>query len=65
MTGLGYLFAAYTIAWLALAVYLILVSRSIGGLRRDVQALREILREHEQASSRAGAALGRADASPS
>lgn len=46
MNGLGYLFAAYTIVWLALLVYLFWLSSSIGSLRKDVEALREILSDH-------------------
>lgn len=54
MIGLGNLFAAYTIVWIVLLAYLLFVSGSINGLRKEVQTLRDVLTEHESALDRAG-----------
>ena len=48
MNALGYLFAAYTIVWLALLAYLFFVSRSVGILRQEVQSLGDTLAETER-----------------
>lgn len=55
MNALGYLFAAYTIVWLALLAYLFFVSRGVGGLRQEVRALGDTLAETEREPAAHGA----------
>lgn len=45
MENLGYLFAAFTIVWLALFGYIFSLSRRQVKLRRDIDLLKEVLKE--------------------
>jgi CcmD family protein len=38
--GLGYLFAAYFVAWLVLLLYLLSLAGRVNGLRRELERLR-------------------------
>jgi CcmD family protein len=46
-SNFGYLVAAYGIVWIGIALYVARLGAQIGGLRRDVSALRETLAETE------------------
>ena len=39
--GLGFLFAAFFVTWLALVLYLVVLSGRLNGLKREVEALKE------------------------
>ncbi len=43
--NLGYLFAAFTVVWLALFGYIFILSRRQQRLRRDIDLLKETLKE--------------------
>ncbi|MEE9583183.1 MAG: CcmD family protein [Dehalococcoidales bacterium] len=45
MEDLGYLFAAFTVVWLALFGYIFILSRRQQRLRRDIDLLKETLKE--------------------
>jgi CcmD family protein len=48
MQGLTYLIAAYAIVWLGLCIYLAVVMLRIRGVRTELAAVEELVREHEQ-----------------
>jgi CcmD family protein len=52
--NLGFLFAAFTITWVAFFVYLFYVQRLLAGVARRLQSL-------EQRASRTGDGAGRVD----
>lgn len=45
MENLGYLFAAYSVVWAALFIYLITIHSAQRNLRRQIDSLRETLKE--------------------
>lgn len=45
MENLGYLFAAFTVVWLALFGYIFVLFRRQQRLRRDIDLLKETLKE--------------------
>ncbi|MEE8194105.1 MAG: CcmD family protein [Dehalococcoidales bacterium] len=45
MEDLGYLFAAFTVVWLALFGYIFALSRRQQRLRRDIDLLKETFKE--------------------
>ena len=47
MSDLGYLFAAYTVIWLLLFLYLMWIGHRARTLRRDLTALRTALKRRE------------------
>ena len=45
---LGFLFAAYTVVWLALFVYVLSLGRRSRTLEREVEELRQLVARREQ-----------------
>jgi CcmD family protein len=45
---MSYLVAAYAIVWLGLFIYLALVMLRIRGVRTELAAVEELVREHEE-----------------
>ena len=43
MNNLGFLFAAYTVVWVSLFVYVLMVSRRNRALQKEIEELRELL----------------------
>ena len=43
--SLGFLFAAFFVTWLALVLYLVVLSGRLNGLKREVEALKEELEQ--------------------
>ena len=48
MQGLNYLVAAYAVVWVGLFAYLAFVMMRIRGVRTELVAVEELVREHEQ-----------------
>ncbi len=48
MHGVNYLVAAYAIAWVGLFIYLAVLSLRIRGVRTELAAVQEILREQQE-----------------
>lgn len=48
MQGLNYLIAAYAIVWIGLFAYLAFVMMRIRGVRTELSAVEELVRESEQ-----------------
>jgi len=48
MDNLGYLVAAYTIIWIAISGYVFTLSRRQRQLRREIDSLKEGMREKEE-----------------
>ena len=48
MSGVTYLVAAYTIAWVGLFVYLAVVALRIRGVRTELAAVEEMVRERQE-----------------
>jgi len=48
MQGLTYLIAAYAIAWIGLFVYLAVVMMRIRGIRTELAAVQELVREQQE-----------------
>lgn len=48
MQGLNYLIAAYAVVWVGLFAYLAFVMMRIRGVRTELVAVEELVREHEQ-----------------
>lgn len=55
--NMAFLFGAFAITWLLILGYFLFVGGRIGGLRQDVEALREELAERAPDDSAAGARL--------
>ncbi len=47
MENAGYLFAAFTIAWALIFGYVLMLLNRQRGLRREIESLREALKEKE------------------
>ncbi len=45
MDNLGYLFAAYSTVWIFLFIYLVTLARRNRALEREVEELRELVRQ--------------------
>lgn len=52
MKNFSYLFAAYTIVWAVLFLYLFNISGKIGSLKREVESLRDLLGNEKSKSKR-------------
>ena len=48
MQGFAYLIAAYAIVWVGLFVYLAVVMMRIRGVRTELAAVRELVREQQE-----------------
>lgn len=48
MNGTGYLVAAYIIVWVGLFAYLAFVTMRIRGVRTELAAVEELVREHAE-----------------
>lgn len=48
MQGLNYLIAAYAVVWVGLFAYLAFIMMRIRGVRTELVAVEELVREHEQ-----------------
>jgi CcmD family protein len=48
MQGFGYLVAAYAVAWVGLFVYLVVVMLRIRGVRTELAAVEELVREQQE-----------------
>jgi CcmD family protein len=48
MQGMSYLIAAYAIAWVGLFVYLAVVMLRIRGVRTELAAVQELVRERQE-----------------
>lgn len=48
MQGMSYLIAAYAIAWVGLFVYLAVVMLRIRGVRTELAAVQELVREQQE-----------------
>lgn len=48
MQGVNYLIAAYAIAWLGLFIYLAVVMLRIRGVRTELAAIEEVVRESQE-----------------
>jgi CcmD family protein len=48
MQGLIYLIAAYAVVWVGLFAYLAFIMMRIRGVRTELVAVEELVREHEQ-----------------
>lgn len=48
MTGLNYLIAAYAVIWAGLFVYLAVVMLRIRGVRTELAAVEELVREQQE-----------------
>ena len=48
MQGFGYLVAAYTVVWVALFVYLAVIMLRIRGVRTELAAVEELVREQQE-----------------
>ncbi len=48
MQGSPYLIAAYAIVWLGLFIYLAVVALRIRGVRTELVAVEELVREHQE-----------------
>jgi len=48
MQGFGYLVAAYTVAWVGLFAYLAVVVLRIRGVRTELAAVEELVREQQE-----------------
>ena len=48
MQGFTYLIAAYAIAWIGLFVYLAVVMMRIRGIRTELAAVQELVREQQE-----------------
>jgi CcmD family protein len=51
MQGMSYLIAAYAIAWVGLFVYLAVVMLRIRGVRTELAAVQELVRERQEKAS--------------
>ncbi len=51
-TNTAFLVAAYAIFWVALVVYIAWIALRLRGVRTDVEAVRELVEERDQAASR-------------
>jgi CcmD family protein len=52
MNGTDYLVAAYIIVWVGLFAYLAFVTMRIRGVRTELAAVEELVREHSEKQSR-------------
>ncbi|MCL4459185.1 MAG: CcmD family protein [Chloroflexi bacterium] len=52
MQDLSYLFAAYTIIWLAIFTYMLSLAWRERDLRREIEALKKILEDKSEAGTR-------------
>jgi len=43
MTNLGFLFAAYTAVWVALFLYILMLSRRNRALEKEIEELRQLM----------------------
>ena len=50
MQGMSYLIAAYTIAWVGLFAYLAFIVMRIRGVRTELAAAQELVRERQEKS---------------
>ena len=48
MKNLDFLFAAYTAVWVLLFLYVLVLSRRNRSLEREIEELRELMRQHQQ-----------------
>lgn len=48
MQGVSYLVAAYAVVWLGLFAYLAFVALRIRGVRTELAAVEELVREHDE-----------------
>jgi len=48
MQGFGYLVAAYAVAWVGLFVYLAVITLRIRGVRTELAAVEELVREQQE-----------------
>jgi CcmD family protein len=48
MQGAGYLVAAYIVVWVGLLLYLGVLALRMRGVRTELAAVTELVREHEQ-----------------
>ena len=48
MQGSGYLVAAYIVVWVGLLLYLGVIALRMRGVRTELAAVEELVREHEQ-----------------
>lgn len=48
MQGFGYLIAAYAIVWVGLFVYLAVITLRIRGVRTELVAVEELVREQQE-----------------
>jgi CcmD family protein len=46
--GFGYLIAAYTIVWVGLLLYLGIITLRMRGVRTELAAIQELVREQQQ-----------------
>ena len=51
MQGFGYLVAAYAVAWVGLFVYLAVIMLRIRGVRTELAAVEELVREQQEKQS--------------
>ncbi len=48
MQGVTYLVAAYAIAWIGLFIYLVFITMRIRGVRTELTAVEELVREQQE-----------------
>jgi CcmD family protein len=48
MQGFGYLVTAYAVVWLGLFAYLAVIMLRIRGVRTELAAVEELVREHQE-----------------
>lgn len=54
MQGINYLIAAYAIAWVGLFIYLAFITMRIRGVRTELAAVQELVREHQEKTQNYG-----------
>jgi CcmD family protein len=54
MQGVSYLVAAYAVVWLGLFAYLVFVVLRIRGVRTELAAVEELVREHNEKQDQHG-----------